>query len=50
MFTNKLWQNAEGLLKDGEIRENYHPISGKGLNAKNFSWSAAHILLLLKKD
>ena len=50
MLTNKLWQNADGLLTDKEIRENYHPITGKGLNAKNFSWSAAHILLLLNEN
>ena len=49
MLTNKLWRNADGLLADKEIRENYHPITGKGLNAKNFSWSAAHILMLLKE-
>lgn len=49
-LTNKLWQNADGLLTDKEIRENYHPITGEGLNAKNFSWSAAHILLLLNEN
>jgi putative isomerase len=47
-LTAKLFKNAEGLMADGEIRENYHPITGKGLNAKNFSWSAAHILMMLK--
>lgn len=47
-LTQKLLRNAEGLLTDGPIRENYHPISGKGLNAKHFSWSAAHLLLLLE--
>ena len=49
MLTTKLWQNADGLLTNKEIRENYHPITGKGLNAKNFSWSAAHILMLLQR-
>ena len=43
----KLLQNAEGLLQDAPIRENYHPITGEGLNANHFSWSAAHYLLLL---
>lgn len=47
-LVNKLFVNAEGLMTTGPIRENYHPLTGKGLNAKNFSWSAAHILLLLK--
>lgn len=50
MLTTKLWQNADGILADKEIRENYHPITGKGLNAKNFSWSAAHILMLLREE
>jgi len=46
---NKLLTNAEGLIGSGEaIRENYHPLSGKGLNANHFSWSAAHLMLLLK--
>ena len=48
MLTTKLWANADGLLSDGEIRENYHPITGKGLNAANFSWSAAHVLMMLR--
>jgi putative isomerase len=45
---NKLLKNGEGLLTNAPICENYHPLTGKGLNAKNFSWSAAHLLLLLK--
>mgnify|MGYP000125907685 CR=1 FL=1 len=46
-FIQKLFSNAEGL-KDGKpIYENYHPLTGKGLNAINFSWSAAHLLMLL---
>ncbi|WP_127132562.1 MGH1-like glycoside hydrolase domain-containing protein [Pseudoflavitalea rhizosphaerae] len=44
----KLLKNGEGILSDAPICENYHPLTGKGLNAKNFSWSAAHLLLLLK--
>ncbi len=44
---DKFFNNAEGLLSDGPIRENYHPLTGKGLNANHFSWSAAHILLML---
>ena len=45
----KLFNNAEGLLTKQAIRENYHPLTGKGLNAAHFSWSAAHILLMLNK-
>lgn len=44
----KLLQEAEGLTGNGPIHENYHPLTGRGLNARNFSWSAAHLLLLLK--
>ncbi|MDE5422165.1 hypothetical protein L3073_08085 [Ancylomarina sp. DW003] len=50
LLSQKLLQNAEGLLQDAPIRENYHPISGKGLNANHFSWSAAHYLMLLSDD
>ena len=47
-LTYKLMHNAEGVLEKGpSIRENYQPISGKGLESQNFSWSAAHYLLLL---
>jgi len=49
-FLNALLQNAEGLKEEGPICENYHPVSGKGLNARNFSWSAAHLLMLLKEN
>jgi putative isomerase len=49
-FLYKLLENAEGLSGQGPIRENYHPLSGKGLNAKNFSWSAAHLLMMLKEN
>lgn len=46
-LTNKLIDNAEGLLGSGTIRENYNPVNGKGLHAKNFSWSAAAYYLLV---
>ncbi|SDK25847.1 putative isomerase [Pedobacter sp. ok626] len=49
-FLGKLLENAEGLSGQGPIRENYHPLSGKGLNAKSFSWSAAHLLMMLKEN
>lgn len=45
----KIFENAHGLLDDRAIRENYHPLTGEGLNAHNFSWSAAHILMMLKQ-
>lgn len=33
---------------DGPIRENYDPMTGKGLKVNHFSWPAAHLLLLLQ--
>lgn len=47
-FTLQLLDRLEGL-KDGDapIRENYHPLTGEGLESNHFSWSAAHLLLLL---
>lgn len=49
-LTRKLIYNAEGVMEYGKaIRENYNPINGKGLESHNFSWSAAHYLLLVTK-
>lgn len=46
--THQILKGADGILEKGKaIRENYHPLTGKGLHAKNFSWSAAHIIMLL---
>lgn len=46
-FVNKLWQHAAGMKDNQPLYENYHPLTGKGLNAVGFSWSAAHVLALL---
>lgn len=49
--TVQILEGAEGLLEKGKaIRENYHPITGQGLHAQNFSWSAAHIIMLLIQE
>lgn len=49
--TVQIIEGTDGVLGKGKaIRENYHPISGEGLNAQNFSWSAAHLIMLLQKD
>jgi putative isomerase len=49
--TIQILKGAQGILGKGKsIRENYHPLTGEGLNAENFSWSAAHIIMLLQKD
>ena len=44
----KLFDNAEGVITSGVINENYNPITGEALHAKNFSWSAAAYYLLYK--
>jgi len=50
-LAHKLIYNAEGVLDKGtSIRENYQPVTGKGLEAFNFSWSASHYLMLLLED
>ncbi|MCO4797988.1 MAG: alpha-glucosidase [Colwelliaceae bacterium] len=45
-LAKKLLLNAEGLNKNGAIRENYNPETGDVQGANNFSWSAAHLLML----
>ena len=44
----KLFENPEGLMGDGPIRENYNPLTGQGLHTSNFSWSAAAYILIYK--
>ena len=49
--THQIIEGANGVLGKGQaIRENYHPITGEGLNAQSFSWSAAHLIMLLQND
>ena len=43
----RLLEGPRGLTGDAPIFENYDPRSGEGLNAPHFSWSAAHLLMLL---
>jgi putative isomerase len=40
------FDNADGLIQDDPIRENYNPLTGKQQGAPNFSWSAAHLYML----
>lgn len=47
----KLLNNADGLLdNDRAVWENYDPRNGEALNAKHFSWSSSHLLLLLHDE
>lgn len=47
-LTYKLFDNARGVLLSNPINENYNPLTGEALHAKNFSWSAAAYYLLYK--
>lgn len=44
----KIFDNCEGLLEDGAIRENYNPETGEGLHTANFSWSASSFYSLYR--
>ncbi len=46
MYTNQIFTRLNGLSGSEPINENYDPNTGKRLRAPNFSWSAAHLLLL----
>lgn len=48
-LAKKLFNNAEGLREQGAIRENYNPETGQVQGATNFSWSAAHLLMLYRE-
>ena len=45
-MAHTFFKNADGLIEDSPIRENYNPINGKQQGAPNFSWSAAHLYVL----
>lgn len=45
----KLLENAQGLKRNGAIRENYNPETGGEQGATNFSWSAAHLYMLYRE-
>ena len=49
-LTLKLFHHGEGILDpQAPIRENYHPLTGEGLNANYFSWSSVAILLMIRE-
>ena len=48
-LAKKLFNNAQGLSENGAIRENYNPETGAVQGANNFSWSAAHLLMLYRE-
>ncbi|GAC22294.1 alpha-glucosidase [Paraglaciecola arctica] len=48
-LAEKLFDNAQGLSGNSAIRENYNPETGDVQGASNFSWSAAHLLMLYQE-
>ncbi|MCG9756389.1 cell wall anchor protein [Shewanella insulae] len=47
-LATRLVNEAEGVLGDAPIRENYDPLTGDGLHCTNFSWSASVLLLIYR--
>ena len=45
---DKILMNAEGLMEDGAIRENYNPETGAVQGASNFGWSSAHFYMMYR--
>lgn len=51
LLTKEVIHNLDGFIDStAPIRENYQPQTGKGLKANHFSWSAAHLLMLMMDD
>ncbi|TLX45416.1 alpha-glucosidase [Pseudoalteromonas phenolica] len=48
-LVKRFLNNADGLMENAPIRENYNPETGEQQGAPNFSWSAAHIFMLLNE-
>jgi putative isomerase len=47
-FARQVFARLEGAKDDDfALRENYHPLSGEGLESNHFSWTAAHLLMLM---
>lgn len=46
-LVEKYLHNAQGLLTDGPIHENYNPLTGESLNCPNFGWSSAMTLKMI---
>lgn len=38
--------NAAGIGNDQPFTENYNPVTGSCIGTHNFSWSAAHVLMM----
>lgn len=45
-FTKQLFYHLDGAVGDGPLCENYDPLTGEQLQARHFTWTAAHLLML----
>ena len=45
-FTKQLFSHLDGAVGDGPLCENYDPLTGEQLQARHFTWTAAHLLML----
>ncbi len=45
-YTHQVFTRLKGLTASEPINENYNPSTGERFRAPNFSWSAAHLLML----
>ncbi|MBC3882452.1 alpha-glucosidase [Undibacterium sp. LX40W] len=45
-MAKQLIRQAEGVTSDAPLRENYHPLNGRGQGPGNFSWTAAHFWMI----
>lgn len=50
VMRRRLLDNAAGLKARAPFYENYDPLTGNGYQSPNFSWAAAHYLLLLMPE
>lgn len=44
----KMLKNAQGITDpEVELREHYNPLTGEASGARNFGWTASHLLQLM---
>lgn len=48
-YTEQLFHNLAGATERAPLCENYDPHTGETLQARHFSWTAAHLLMLYKE-
>lgn len=48
-YTKQVFDRLNGLIGDAPIHENYDTNTGSRLKSPNFSWSAAHLLMLYEE-